>query len=111
MVDPLELRDVFDRAASLPPQERAAFLARSCDGNDGLRREVERLLAADARLGSTFDTDPGSDPATGSIAAAAMSLPPGTRLGPYEIVAAARRRRDGRSLQSSRYPPRSHCRD
>ncbi len=88
MIDPADLRDVFDRAASLPPQERAAFLAHACDGNDGLRREVERLLAADARLGSAFDTAPRSDPATGSIAAAAMSLQPGTRLGPYEIVAA-----------------------
>ncbi len=88
MIDPLDLRDVFDRAASLPPQERAAFLAQACDGNDGLRREVERLLAADARLGSTFDTEPGSDPTAGSIGAAAMSLQPGTRLGPYEIVAA-----------------------
>ena len=88
MIDPADLRDVFDQAASLPPQERAAFLALACDGNDGLRREVERLLAADARLGSMFDTGPGSDPATGSIATAAMSLQPGTRLGPYEIVAA-----------------------
>ena len=51
MSDATDLREVFDRAASLPPQERAAFLAQACDGNDGLRREVERLLAADARLG------------------------------------------------------------
>ena len=86
MVDPLEIRDVFDRAASLPPKERGAFLARACGTNEALRHEVERLLAADARLGSAFDTEPGSDPATGSSAAAAMSLQPGTRLGPYEIV-------------------------
>jgi hypothetical protein len=26
MIDPAELRDVFDRAASLPPEERATFL-------------------------------------------------------------------------------------
>ena len=88
MVDPLEIRDVFDRAASLPPKERGAFLARACGTNEALRHEVERLLAADTRPGSAFDTEPGSDPATGSIAAAAMSLQPGTRLGPYEIVAA-----------------------
>ena len=67
MIDPPELRDVFDRAASLPPQERAAFLARACQGNDGLRREVERLLAADARLGSAFDTQPPSDSSTGLV--------------------------------------------
>ncbi len=88
MVDPLEIRDVFDRAASVPPKERGAFLARACGTNEALRHEVERLLAADARPGSAFDAEPGSDPATGSIAAAAMSLQPGTRLGPYEIVVA-----------------------
>ena len=87
MIDPADLRDAFDRAVSLPPQERAAFLARACGANDDLRREVERLLAADARVGSTFDTEPGSDPASGSIASGATSLQPGTRLGPYEIVA------------------------
>ena len=83
MIDPTALRDVFDRAASLPLQERAPFLARACEGNERLRREVERLLAADARLGSTLDTEPGSDPATGTNAGA-TSLQPGTRLGPYE---------------------------
>ena len=87
MIDPADLRDAFDRAVSLPPQERAAFLARACGANDDLRREVERLLAADARVGSTFDTEPGSDPASGSIASGATSLQPGTRLGPYEVVA------------------------
>ena len=87
MVDPLEIRDVFDRAAGLPPKERGAFLARACGTNEALRREVERLLAADASNGSAFETEPGSDPATESIAAS-MSQQPGTRLGPYEIVAA-----------------------
>ena len=89
MVDLHELRDVFDRAVSLPPKERGAFLARACGANEALRYQVERLLAAaDARPGSGFDSEPGSDPAAGPIAAAAMSLQPGTRLGPYEIVAA-----------------------
>ena len=50
MIDPTEFRDVFGRAAGLPPQDRAAFLAHACDGNNPLLREVERLLAADSRL-------------------------------------------------------------
>jgi hypothetical protein len=49
MVDPAELRALFDEAACLPPVEREAFLARACGGNPALRREVERLLAADAQ--------------------------------------------------------------
>ena len=88
MVDPRAIRDVFDRAASLPPNERGEFLARACGTNEALRREVERLLAADPRLESAFDSAPGNDPATGSIPATTLSLQAGTRLGPYEIVAA-----------------------
>jgi serine/threonine protein kinase/Tol biopolymer transport system component len=88
MIDPLEIRDLFDRVATLPPPERAAFLARACGADDGLRREVERLLAADARFGSVFDTQPASDSSSGVAAPAAPSLRPRTRLGPYEIIAA-----------------------
>ena len=87
MIDPTALRDVFDRAASLPPQDRAAFLARACGANDRLRREVERLLAADARLGSAFDTQPASESSPGVAAPGEPSLMSGMRLGPYEIVA------------------------
>ena len=32
-------------ALDLPPEEREAFLVRECDGDPGLRREVDRLLA------------------------------------------------------------------
>src|SRR5262245_60613062 len=43
---------VFDRAAELPPGERAGFLDRACGGDAGLRAEVESLLAHDdATLG------------------------------------------------------------
>src|SRR5262249_35313690 len=38
---------VFDRAAELPPGERAGFLDRACAGDAGLRAEVESLLAHD----------------------------------------------------------------
>jgi hypothetical protein len=60
MIDPADLRDVFDRAASLSPQDRATFLAQACGDNLAVRQEVERLLAADARTGSVFATA-GSD--------------------------------------------------
>jgi hypothetical protein len=40
------LREIHARALELPPEERAAFVARECAGDDGLRREVEGLLAA-----------------------------------------------------------------
>ena len=68
MIDPNDLHDVFDRAATLPPQDRAAFLARACGDNLALRQEVERLLAADARAGSVLESR-GSDSAGGDAPA------------------------------------------
>jgi serine/threonine protein kinase len=38
---------LFDQAASLPPEERAAFLDAACRGNVALRAELESLLAYD----------------------------------------------------------------
>ena len=90
MIDPADLRDVFDRAASLPPQDRAAFLARACGDNAALRQEVERLLAADARAGSVFSGD-SSDGGSGSRASASgelVGLTAGARLGPYVVLSA-----------------------
>ena len=88
MIDPTDLRDVFDRAASLPPQDRAAFLAQACGENSALRQEVERLLAADAGAGSVFGTD-SSDSATSGAASTSLragTLSAGARLGPYVVT-------------------------
>ena len=97
MVDPGELRDVFDRAVSLPPADRGPFLASACAHNEALRREMERLLGADAGGPSLFDSRSNSTPLTPSDAATSIdartgprapALAPGMRLGPYEITAA-----------------------
>ena len=87
MVDPVDLRDVFDRAASLPPAARQAFLDGACGANAALRHEVERLLAADAGRGSLFETTPGSGASDAEStvphdAPHRFHLPPGKRLGP-----------------------------
>jgi len=42
------LRDLFDRASDLAPEEREQFLASACEGDTGLLKEVQELLAADA---------------------------------------------------------------
>src|SRR5215472_11205220 len=36
--------DIFNVAVEQPPDERAAFLERSCNGDEALRRKVELLL-------------------------------------------------------------------
>ena len=51
------IKDLFDAASILKPEERAAYLADACGGDDALRQEVESLLAADDQAGS-FMTAP-----------------------------------------------------
>ena len=85
MVDPDVLRDLFDRAVSLPPRERPAFLLTVCSDNQQLRAAVDRLLAADAGAAAPLFSDPGtatSDPfAISDISPSSPSVPAGTRLG------------------------------
>ena len=40
-----QVKEIFAAACLEPPSERFAFLARSCGGDDAMRREVESLLA------------------------------------------------------------------
>ena len=41
-----QVNDLFQSAAERAPEERAAFLDEACHGDEGLRREVESLLAS-----------------------------------------------------------------
>jgi TolB-like protein/cytochrome c-type biogenesis protein CcmH/NrfG len=43
--------EIFNAAVEQPPNERAAFLDRSCDGDEALRRKVELLLKYHDRSG------------------------------------------------------------
>ena len=79
-IDPSNVREIFDQAIDLPANERAAFLAQACRQNDGLLREVERLLSAHDAAGTFFDplssVDAGSPPPPGAPAS----------VGPYRVV-------------------------
>src|SRR5438477_1066647 len=44
-----QVNDLFQSAAERAPEERATFLDQGCYGDEGLRREVESLLASYAR--------------------------------------------------------------
>jgi eukaryotic-like serine/threonine-protein kinase len=79
------IEEVFQQAADLPAPERARFLAVACAGDDGMRREVESLLAHDR---------PRSDVLVAAISDAASEpsdsrpIPDfvGKQIGPYRIV-------------------------
>jgi non-specific serine/threonine protein kinase/serine/threonine-protein kinase len=81
---------VLANAMEQPADERASWLDEACAGDDDLRREVERLLAADAQAGTFLDTG-GSGAGGGATVetvsvAEAPGLASGRRVGPYEIV-------------------------
>src|SRR5205809_1901254 len=50
-----EIEAVFEKALELSTNARTAFLEKSCDGDEELRREVESLLESHASAGSFID--------------------------------------------------------
>jgi WD40 repeat protein len=87
------LQALFDRAAELPVEQRAAFLDAACPEDPALRAEVEGLLAYDS--GSTLDTEAEGrlrsplvrephDPSTHSDPVAGQACP--ARIGDYSIL-------------------------
>jgi eukaryotic-like serine/threonine-protein kinase len=77
-------------ALEQPEAERAAWLDRECAGHDNLRREVDSLLAADARAGRFLEkaaiAEPGAAEAVDATARGWTTLAAEQRVGPYRIV-------------------------
>ena len=66
--------------------QRSAFLRDACAGDEDLRRELESLLAYE-KQGEAFLETPALEAAAQELAGDNTPLEPGTRLGPYEILA------------------------
>jgi len=77
------IQEVFFGAADLPGSEREAFLTRVCNGDAGLRSEVESLLRADAAGGSAIAVAIESEVSALLDDHAALV---GTRMGPYRLL-------------------------
>ncbi len=76
------LKAIFTRVVEAPADDREALIASLCDGDDGLRAEVESLLAAhDDTKGPLADNG-----AEGMAAWFAGPSVAGRRFGPYRIV-------------------------
>jgi eukaryotic-like serine/threonine-protein kinase len=58
------IEELFQSALERAPEERAAFLQSACADDEGMRREVESLLAANEKAGGILDTHrtPSGDP-------------------------------------------------
>jgi hypothetical protein len=86
------LRRIFEAALARPPAERAAFVATACGGDDRLRADVERMLAAEDERHSLIDRPQREVAAKVTRLASSDTIPvggftPGTILGSrYRII-------------------------
>src|SRR5262249_19968930 len=85
MNDPSPLEAIFFAALEkVAPQERAAYLDEACAADPGLRRRVERMLAAQAQAGS-FLEQPARSPVV-TLDEQPVREGPGTVIGPYQLL-------------------------
>src|SRR5262245_3687068 len=75
---------LFHEALARPLEERAAFLERSCAGDESLRREVNALLESPATANRFLDRD-ALEVAAGLITVQEMPALSGRRFGVYQL--------------------------
>ena len=73
------VEEIYHLAMAKTDAEREAFLAEACNGNDGLRQEVEDLLCHSDSATTLLDRPPWTSPES-------ADLKPGDQLGPYRII-------------------------
>src|SRR5215208_5410095 len=76
-----EVDRIFAEVLERPPAARPAFLDEACAGDPALRRELERLLAADAGTTGFLDREPGD-----LLGLAFDDREEGGTLGPYRLL-------------------------
>jgi len=76
---------IFDEAVEAAPAARAALLDRLCTGDAELRREVEILLAADAR-GAAFEHGMASTRVASAVEWADPGAATGEHVGPWRLL-------------------------
>ncbi len=80
-----QVKELFRSALEQRTEDRAAFLERACDGDDGLRREVESLLASFEESDHFIET-PVAEAAADLFSGDQSESLVGKRLGHYEVV-------------------------
>lgn len=76
------IKSIFQEACEIEPDQRLRFLTEACKGDADLRREVEKLLSADERVGETDETRNSG----GDSQARGQGRSPWPRIGPYEVI-------------------------
>ena len=78
-----QVKDIFCSALELPPEQRAAFLSKACDGRDSLRSEVQSLVSAHEESDHFIDVP--AFQASAEMLEDDEELKPGETLGRYQI--------------------------
>ncbi len=76
---------LFHEALELQGEARAAFLAKACGGDEQLREEAERLIAAHERESSFIDSPVFAETAVLTIGDR-TETPVGHTIGPYKVI-------------------------
>src|SRR5215207_2028862 len=79
-----QIGEIYHSALELGPEQRPAFLAQACAGDEELLREVESLIASNEEAGE-FIHAPAMEVAAGLLTADQFDLS-GKSLGPYTIL-------------------------
>jgi len=85
MKDYHRVKELFHSALELEPDERAAYLDATCDGDDSLRAEVESMIGCHAQAESFIEA-PAFELAADLLAHAEMESIEGKHIGPYRII-------------------------
>jgi len=80
-----KVEKLYYAALERPENERAAFLAEACAGDESLRREVESLLVYQTRAGDFIEA-PALQVAAQQVADRQPRIGVGHSLGPYQIL-------------------------
>ena len=78
------LNELFQSTIERPPEERLTFLKEACQDDEGLRRTVERLIAADQRVENFIET-PAFEVAPELLTASSPGATVGERIGHYRV--------------------------
>jgi Tol biopolymer transport system component len=76
-----QIREIFEATVALPMDARAAYLSRTCGGDEALRREVDALVASHDRATNFLET-----PASPGLIDPAPPHLEGRRIGPYQLA-------------------------
>jgi len=85
MTDDLKkIEELYHQALAKPKEERAAFLAEACAGDEALRRELQFMLQAPEKAGGFMEL-PALEHAARQAGQAGSQLLAGHQLGPFRI--------------------------